>query len=352
MKSSSSSSYLSKQFKFSSLSSRKSKGKDIHIRKRGKLRYEMLLSKIDHLYIGFTPTGYKIFHRWANRNIDFRKKIPIFLSAKRFIHSSIFLATERHDQDEDNYDGFLIEYGRYIKHDDDYEYKVFYPFGSGLRFTEMALKDFKKRMDKANEKTNNIPYIKCKVNSVNIFSNVLLKAFFGNEFNSKNISFFYNVFCNRDEKNKYREIYNKTKYNLLINNCQNFVARIIEASYATIDPTIIYSRKENKIYENKINEDKLSIKKIDYEDLRYYVPQSIFDSLEKNNNIITQRIREGKSEIVETNNFELSDDIDKNNLKEFDLTDSMWSISFQFFGELIENDLEMSNNDIEIFTDN
>lgn len=298
-----------------------SSSKNVHIRKKGKSRYELLFSEIDHLYIGFSPLRPQFIHKLINKIIKFRKKLPTFLSAKRFVHSSIFFATKQHDKDKDNYDGFLIEYGRYSKHFDDYKYKVFYPFKSGLRFTEMTLRDFKKKMNDLNEYANNLPYIKCKVNSYNSLKDLILKLIFKEKYDDpKNISFFYNVFTNRDENNEFMKIYNTKNYKLFKNNCQIFVAKMIEACYATIDPPITYLKNINSKEIFEINE-------IDYTELKYYIPPIIIESLERNNNIIEQRKKEGKSTIVETNINRLLDDINKDNLKNFDDSMSMNSIS-------------------------
>ncbi len=320
MKIFSSSSNLTGKSIISSLSLGKKKIKN---RKKGKTRYELLFSKIDHLYIGFTPLLISWIHKLNNKIVGFRKILPTFLSAKRFVHSSIFLATKQYDKDNNSNDGggLLIEYGVYIKHSDDYEYKVFYPFKDGLRFTEMNVEDFKAIMNEKNQKTNNIPFIKCKVNSDNNLQNVILRAIFGKEYNPDDISFFYNVFCNRDKNNEYMKIYDAKKYNLFNNNCQHFVARIIEASYATIAPNNFYSNVKNKIYEQKLN-----INQIDYSDLKYYVPPIIVESLEINNKILDQRKEDGRPLIVEINFTELSDDINKNCLEQFDDTMSMRSI--------------------------
>ena len=43
------------------------------------------------------------------------------------------------------------------------------------------------------------------------------------------------------------------------------------------------------------------IEKIDYNNLNYYVPPCIAEALEKNEKIITQRLKEGKPRIVENN---------------------------------------------------
>lgn len=300
------------------------KKKKIKNRKKGKTRYELLFSKIDHLYIGFVPMCFKSIHKLLNKFVGLRKIFPTTLSSKRFVHSSIFLATKQYDKDNDSFDseGLLIEYGVYFKHSDEYEYKVFYPFKNGLRFTEMNLEDFKTRMNIVNEKTNNIPFIKCKVNSSNNLQNLILRAIFENNYDPKDISFFYKLFCDRNENNEFMKKFDAENYNLLNNNCQDFVAKIIKASYATIDPTNFYSNENNKIYEEKLN-----INKIDYSDLKYYVPPKIVEALEINDKIIAQRKNERKTTIVETNYIEYIDDINKNDLEQFDDTISMKSIT-------------------------
>ena len=67
-----------------------------------------MISKIDHLFIGFEPLkfSFDFWHRFMNYIAEFRHIFPNFLG-KRFVHANVFLATKK--LDIDNYDGILIE---------------------------------------------------------------------------------------------------------------------------------------------------------------------------------------------------------------------------------------------------
>jgi hypothetical protein len=82
---------------------------------KGKTVGELMISKIDHLYIGLAPLKFscKWLHRLSNYFANFRKKFPNKLG-KLFVHANIFLATKK--LEDDNYDGILIEYGKYRKY--------------------------------------------------------------------------------------------------------------------------------------------------------------------------------------------------------------------------------------------
>jgi hypothetical protein len=82
-------------------------------------------------------------------------------------------------------------------------------------------------------------------------------------------------------------------YDLIQYNCQCFVTKIIEASYATIDPYVVETITNDRIDYIKL--------KIDYKNLKYYVPPNIVEALENNQKLIDQRLKEGKSRIVENN---------------------------------------------------
>ena len=74
--------------------------------------------------------------------------------------------------------GLLIEYGAYVKDCDDYEREVFFINGeNGLRYTEMTVEEFIRRMVQLNSGTGNIPFIKCNVNSVNTFFHLIERTF-------------------------------------------------------------------------------------------------------------------------------------------------------------------------------
>ena len=45
---------------------------------KGKTIGNLMTSKIDHLYIGFTPLFFRAIHRFTNSITNFRKKYPNF----------------------------------------------------------------------------------------------------------------------------------------------------------------------------------------------------------------------------------------------------------------------------------
>ena len=46
----------------------------------------------------------------------------------------------------------------------------------------MTLEQFKRRMNRLNQGTNNIQYIKCNVNSINHFHHLIEKSIFGEKY--------------------------------------------------------------------------------------------------------------------------------------------------------------------------
>ena len=60
--------------------------------------------------------------------------------------------------------------------------KFFFVWENGLRYTEMTLEQFKRRMNRLNQGTNNISYIKCNVNSINHFHQLIEKSIFGEKY--------------------------------------------------------------------------------------------------------------------------------------------------------------------------
>ena len=155
--------------------------KDPNLKNKSELK--ILFSKFDELYIGFRPIGSNNLHILSNHILNFRKKLPKGIGAKKFVHPCVFL---KNDGSED---GTLVEYGAYIKGDDQYPYEVFYLKDNGLRYTQMSFDQFKEIMNEENEPINksnneikNIPYIKCKMNSLNLLYQLLFRTIFGELF--------------------------------------------------------------------------------------------------------------------------------------------------------------------------
>ncbi len=217
---------------------------------KGKTVGKLMISKIDHLFIGFTPLFIKLIHRFTNYIANFRQKFPN-LFAKRCVHSNIFLATN-------NYDGILIEYGTYLKDCDDYKHEAFLIDKTGLRFTEITLEEFKTRMINLNRGTNNIPYIKCNINSRLSFHRIIESIIFG----SSNNSILYEILSNKKENNIYIKTFSGKNYDLFSYNCQTFVAKLIEVCQSTI------SLEDRLYYQN-------------YENLKVYIPPITVKALQK-----------------------------------------------------------------------
>ena len=265
--------------------------KDPNLKNKSELK--ILFSKFDELYIGFRPIGSNNLHILSNHILNFRKKLPKGIGAKKFVHPSVFVKGENLE------DGILIEYGVYFKSDDNYYPNEVFQFkdNNGLRYTQMSFDQFKEIMNEENEPINksnneikNIPYIKCKINSLNLLYQLLFRTIFGELFH-KNPELSLKKILYDEE---YKEKYCAEAYKLLNNNSQNFVAKLIEYSFSTIN-------KDNFRNENREYLPFLSDSKIDYETLSYMIPIDIAEALEKNEKKIEERILNGESNIVEDN---------------------------------------------------
>ena len=235
---------------------------------RDKTELQILHFKFDELYIGFIPLGSTNLHILSNHLFDFRKKLPKGLGAKKFVHACAFVKAHGSE------DGILVEYGAYVKGDDEYPYEVFYLKDNGLRYTQMSFDQFIEIMDKENEPINksdnkikNIPYIKCKINSLNLLYQLLFRTIFGELFHKNPELSLKKILYEED----YKEKYCAEAYKLLNNNCQCFVAKLIEASFSIIDEDTF---REYLPF--------LSDRKIDYETLSYMIPTNIAEALEIN----------------------------------------------------------------------
>ena len=264
-------------------------------KKRAKSELTLLKSNVLELYIGFMPLGFSGLHRLSNSILDFRKKLPPILGAKKFVHACIFVKTDFSGE------GILVEYGAYVKNDyhKDYPYEVIYYKENGLRYTQMNLDKFKEIMNNENkeinlpeEKVKNIPYIKCKINSSNLFYQLLFRTIFGEQL-IKNPNLVLNKILFDED---YKEKYCAEAYKLLKNDCQCFATKMIEASFCTIDMNNSIQENENRDYLPY-----LSDSKVDYNTLSYMIPTNIAKALENNQKLIEDRIREGRSTRVENN---------------------------------------------------
>ena len=149
----------------------------------------MSFDVIEFIVIGLEPLGNKKIHYIINHVEWFRKLLPKSISSKRFVHSSIFLATKKKFSRMDkkliyNYDGILIEYGIYDKdRENDYKgQKVNYLGKNGLRYTRYDFMKYQEKIINNNKYKDELlikhPLICCNIHSKNFFSGLLEKMFF------------------------------------------------------------------------------------------------------------------------------------------------------------------------------
>ena len=125
---------------FKTMSSYRSFSSNRGPRIRDKSELSLLHSKFYELYIGFIPVGFDVLHILSNNLLDFRKKFSHETGAKKWVHACIFITVE------ESGDGILFEYGAYVKGDDNYSNETFYLKDSGLRYTQMNVREFKRLM--------------------------------------------------------------------------------------------------------------------------------------------------------------------------------------------------------------
>jgi hypothetical protein len=167
-----------------------------------------------------------------------------------------------------------------------------------LRFREITLEEFKAKMNKENENTNNIPYIKCRIESIISFHHLIEKYVLRNT----NNSILYKILSDKNENKIYFEKLNGENYSLFNHNCQDFAAKIIKIIEAEID-------QEDGLYGE------------DYNNIKVYVPKKIVEALEANSNKI------------------ISEDLDNDNPTTSINDDNATVYSNNSFKELLKYDL-------------
>ena len=214
-----------------------------------KNKEEIMNMPIIYMILGTQPVSFSnnIIHSVSNLFSFARYYLPESISSKKFVHSSLFIALEKHP-DSDNDLGALLEYGFYNEKIS--SNRTDYIGKSGLRYSLVSRKIFE---DYINEQNKNISFVEyqlleCDVHSRNSMKTVLLKIV------KKNVN---------DDISSLENSFDANNYNLFNNNCQTFVANFIEKSFSLL-----------KNYD-----------RYDYSYLKMHIPIVIVDSLEKIKNL-------------------------------------------------------------------
>ena len=152
-----------------------------------------------------------------------------------------------------------------------------------------------------NKGTNNIPYIKCNINSRLSFHRIIESIIFG----SSNNSIIYEILSNKNVNNIYIKTFSGKNYDLFSYNCQTFVAKLIEVCQSTI------SLEDRLYYQN-------------YENLKVYIPPIIVEALNKNHNIIDIG-KENKPIITKDDNDDNLSVYSNDSFKELYHLDLIWN---------------------------
>ena len=212
----------------------------------GKKKEEIMNLPIIYMILGTQPVSFSnnIIHSVSNLFSFARYYLPESIASKKFVHSSLFIALEKKDENDDDL-GALLEYGNYNEKIS--SNRTDYIGKSGLRYSLVSRKLFEDYINEQNENTLFVEYqlLECDVHSRNSMKTVLQKIV-KNKNENEDISSLEKSF---DAKN----------YNLLNNNCQTFVADFIEKSFSLL-----------KNYDS-----------YDYSYLKMHIPTVIVDSLEK-----------------------------------------------------------------------
>ena len=184
-----------------SSSSKSSNHTGISIRKLNIFNYfainekEFLLnSKIRDICIGIEPMGPGAFH-FISQNNGLKLFLPAYLGGSTYAHhASCFLGSE-------NDFSVKLEYGGYYGDEPNYSNPVYYWNKDGLRFTGMSWEEYKKIVDVSKSGSQLIILLKIK-------NKMLLK----------------DLLINCCKEGNWRS----KDYNLISNNCQTFIAKVIK----------------------------------------------------------------------------------------------------------------------------
>ena len=236
----------------------------------GKLdRFNLELKHIAFIAIGFEPLCSRVIHKITNAISGFREILPNSIGGKKFVHAWAFLGTEEYQIRKgnnyyENYRGILVEFGKYDKsREGDYKSKVYYLGKDGARFTRYDYLDFLKRIKKNNtflgNQLNKYPLIICKVhydhNLLTLFSHIFFTL---NKTCASEPYLWMIELLKTKNIEKYRNQWEKVNYNLITNNCQIFVSKVIDALCAT----------------------PMNIEEVD--NYKIHIPISIYESLKSN----------------------------------------------------------------------
>jgi hypothetical protein len=236
-----------------------------------KSKEDIMNLPIHYLIIGTQPVSFSFnaIHTISNIFSPIRSLLPEEIGAKRFVHSSIFLALELDHNDKNKDLGALLEFGAYSENIT--SNRTDYIGKSGLRYSLVSRKLYEDYIEEENKYNYFTKYIllECEIHSKNSMKTVLEKIAFlkvkRDNLNEKDLSYLEKYF---DEKS----------YDVLSNNCQTFVSKFIENSYSLLKYD--YDYNELKLYIPSVVVNSLNKIKNLYKEFKYKIFE---DNLEKKN---------------------------------------------------------------------
>ena len=210
-----------------------------------KNKEEIMNLPILYIIMGTQPVSFSnnVIHSVSNFFSFARYYLPESISSKKFVHSSLFIALEKKENNENDL-GALLEFGYYNEKIS--SNRTDYIGNSGLRYSLVSRKIFEDYINEQNKNTLFVEYqlLELNIHSINSMKTVLQKIV-------KN--------KNEDGISSLEKSFDAKNYNLFNNNCQTFVADFIEKSYSLL-----------KNYDN-----------YDYTYLKMHIPTVIVESIEK-----------------------------------------------------------------------
>ena len=210
-----------------------------------KNKEEIMNLPILYIIMGTQPVSFSnnVIHSVSNFFSFARYYLPESISSKKFVHSSLFIALEKKENNENDL-GALLEFGNYNEKIS--SNRTDYIGNSGLRYSLVSRKIFEDYINEQNKDTLFVEYqlLELNIHSINSMKTVLQKIV-------KN--------KNEDGISSLEKSFDAKNYNLFNNNCQTFVADFIEKSYSLL-----------KKYDN-----------YDYTYLKMHIPTVIVESIEK-----------------------------------------------------------------------
>ena len=210
-----------------------------------KNKEEIMNLPILYIIMGTQPVSFSnnVIHSVSNFFSFARYYLPESISSKKFVHSSLFIALEKKENNENDL-GALLEFGNYNEKIS--SNRTDYIGNSGLRYSLVSRKIFEDYINEQNKNTLFVEYqiLELNIHSINSMKTVLQKIV-------KN--------KNEDGISSLEKSFDAKNYNLFNNNCQTFVADFIEKSYSLL-----------KNYDS-----------YDYTYLKMHIPTVIVESIEK-----------------------------------------------------------------------